>query len=102
LKFADLPHPAAQMHVVYPDLFRTRRAATDARARMGDKCAHSRELVARDTAPWPEITFQPPGQGQRISRGWVRTCDVDTARADLAARFGMPVHPGCRGSSMQT
>jgi hypothetical protein len=79
---------AAQMHAVYPELFRTARAATDARARMGDIRARTREAVGRDGAAWSEIAFQPAGQGHHVSRGWCRTRDVDAARADIESRLG--------------
>ena len=83
---------AAQMHAVYPDLFGTRRAATDARARFGDIRGRTRELAARDIEAWSEIAFQPTGQGQRVSRAWGRARDVDAMRADLEARFGEMVY----------
>jgi hypothetical protein len=79
---------AAHMHAIYPDLFRTRRAATDARARMGDVRGRTRKLVAGDRDAWSEFAFQPAGQGQRVSRAWCRTCDVEAMRADAEAVFG--------------
>lgn len=92
---------AAHMYAFYPDpggpaasgkLFRSRRAATDARARFGDIRARTRELAARDVEAWSEIAFQPAGQGQRVSRAWCRARDVDTMRADHEARFGEMVY----------
>jgi hypothetical protein len=45
-------------------------------------------MAARDVEPWSEIAFQTTGQGQRVSRAWCRSRDVDSTQMDLEARFG--------------
>ena len=83
---------AAHMHAAYPELFRTHRAATDARARFGDIRGRVHEMAARDVEAWSEIAFQSAGQGQRVSRAWARARDVNAMRSDLEIRFGEMVH----------
>jgi hypothetical protein len=83
---------STHMHAFYGDLFRSRRAATDAAWRFGDIRARTKDLAAMDAEPWSEITYQLPGQGQRVSRAWVRTHEVDATHDDLVARFGELVH----------
>jgi hypothetical protein len=54
---------AAHMHAVYPDLFKTDRAATDARASMGDIRGRLRELADRDPAPGRRSSSSHAGRG---------------------------------------
>ena len=83
---------ASRMHQVYPDLFDTRRAAIDARGRMGDVRERVRTLAARDPLPWCEVAYQIPGQGHGVEIGWCREHDAEAYLDDLADRNGALVY----------
>jgi hypothetical protein len=82
---------AATMAAMYPDLFATEKAASNARERFGDVWARVRAWVGRDRVPWARVRWQRAGQGCGLQWLLCREAEVEARKAVLAAS-GKIVH----------
>jgi hypothetical protein len=81
-----VPTNAAVMYRLYPQLFRSRHAATQARHRWGKAAgieARVRTLNALAGAAWDVVLCQPDGQGRKARPAFVRHDRLAAAESDV-------------------
>lgn len=83
---------AVDMHRWHKDLFKTPKAASNARGRFGDVTGRLMKMLSRDPQPWSHVQYQTAGQGQHLRNVFCPTSEVEQLRKEAEEKYGALVH----------